>query len=296
MDVIKATDMAPGKSSIHVVAGPPGLGKSWFCGTVGEIIPPEEVLLIATLAREVKSAKYQQYDYDTIVCEDPEWEPQSGIYKSTGYSSLVKTLRELRTDDKYGAVILDSGTEAGELAWHQALEPWKVADPSEMGTSGNRFAPYTALDSYMDEIVRSLSKLAGHPAAGKLSVKRPKFVIITWHVQPPKETIGSDETADEKGEGIEYEGSVLPMIRGRFRRRLGQLIDSFVYADRQAVMDPKTTRTSVQHVIQVRSTKEKHCKFPGILPDGVNFIPNSFPAFINLMNESVELLREQDSK
>jgi hypothetical protein len=292
LDIIKATDMEPGRSSIHVVAGPPGIGKSWFCGTVGEVIDPSEVLLIATIAREVRSVKYQQYNYDTVICEDDQWEPHNGLYVSSGYSELLKIVKDLRKDKKYGAVILDSGTEAG----HFALEPWKVGDPSEMKSEGNRFQPYTQLDSAMDELVRGCSKLAGHPAAGKVSVARPKFVLITWHIQPPKETIGDAETADQKGEGVEYEGSVLPMVRGRFRRRIMGLVDSFVYADRVAETHPKTQKTMIKHKIQIRSTNERHCKFPGIPPEKVTYIDNSFPEFLRVMDESLERLKKEREK
>lgn len=287
MDIIKATDMRPTKSCITIVAGPPGLGKSWFAGTVAEIVDPKEVLLIATLEREARSALYQKYDFDTVRCVDDEWEPGAGIYHATGYTKLKETIRELRTDENYGAVILDSGTEAGELAWHEALEPWAVGDPSQMGSSGNPYAPYTALDSYMDELTRGLAKLAGHPAGGKGDVVRPKHVIITWHVQPPKDSPGTGESADEKGGGVEYEGSVLPMVRGRFRRRLMGMVDAFIYVDRRLEIGP-TGKTERNYKIQVASDNEKHCKIPGILPSKLTHINNSFPEYLNLIEESIK--------
>ncbi len=290
LDIIKATNMAPTRSSIHVVAGPPGLGKSWFCGTVAEVVPPEEVLLIATLGREVKSIQYQRHDFDTILIEDDEWEPSRKSYKATGCTKLISLLTELREDDKYAAIILDSGTEAGEMAWHEALSPFNVSDPSEMAES-NRFLPYTKTGDLMDQIIRSMAKLAGHPSGGKNNVKRTKFVLMTWHVQPPKEKVGSGESADEKGEGVEYEGSVLPMIRGAFRRKLGQYVDSFVYVDRIAEVNKTTARTEMRHVLQVRSDLSKHCKFPGILPDGVNYIDNNFKAYMDLVDKGLENLK-----
>lgn len=292
MIILKAQDMAPRSSCVTAVAGPPGLGKSWFCGSVADVLPPEEVLLIATLSREVKSVKYQQHNLDTVICEDDEWEPHNKLYKSTGYNKLIEIIKELREDDKYSAVILDSGTEAGELAWHNALEPWKVSDTAELG-QGNRFAPYTQLDANMDEIVRGLAKLAGHPSAGKMSVKKPKHVLITWHVQPPKEGIGDTETADQRGGGVEYEGEVLPMIRGRFRRRLMGMLDAFIYADRVAELNTKTMKTSNNYVLQINSTPEKHCKFPGMVPEKLRHIPNSFQSFIDTMEMTLELLKAE---
>lgn len=289
LDIIKANDMAPIRSSIHAIAGPPGLGKSWLLGTVAEVVPPEEVLLIATLGREVKSAKYQQYNLDTIIIEDDEWEPADGSYKATGYQRLISLFKELREDEKYAAILLDSGTEAAEQAWHEALSPFKVSDPSEMA-EGSRFLPYTKTGDLMDQMTRSLAKLAGHPSGGKNNVKRTKFVLMAWHVQPPKEKVGSGESADEKGEGVEYEGSVLPMIRGAFRRKLMQRVDSFVYVDRVAKLN-NLGRTEIKHMLQVRSDLTKHCKFPGVLPDGVTHIENNFKAYIDLIDQSLENMK-----
>lgn len=288
-DPIKANDVAPTRASIHVVAGPPGMGKSWFCGTVAEVVPPEEVLLLATLPREVRSVQYQRHNLDTLIIQDEAWEPENNLYQATGCNKLIKVLKELRTDDKYSAIILDSGTEAGELAWHAALAPFKVGDPSEMGRE-NRFSPYTKCGELMEQVVRSLSKLAGHPSGGRNDVVRPKFVLVTMHIQPPKEGLGADESADQKGGGVEYEGSVLPMLRGRFRRRLAGLVDGFVYADR--VPDRTSTgRIQVSHKIQVRSDLERHAKFPGLLPDGVTHVDNNFKKYIELVDRSLANLQ-----
>lgn len=288
MDIIKAYDMRPTKSCITVVAGPPGLGKSWFAGTVAEVVDPKEVLVLATLEREVKSYWYQKHNFDVVRCIDDGWEPSQESFKATGHNTLLNAIKELRTDDKYGAIILDSGTDAGENAWHAALEPFGVGDPSQLS---NSYAPYTALDSHMDEVIRGLSKLAGHPAGGKSDITRPKHIIITWHVQPPKDSPGAAESADQKGEGVEYEGSVLPMVRGRFRRRLMGLLDAFVYVDRKLLLDEKTGRSKRQYVIQVASDNEKHAKFPGKLPDKVTHIPNSFSEYLKLMEESLGALK-----
>jgi len=159
MELIKARDISPTTNHITVVAGPPGLGKSYFCGSIGEVIPPEEVLLIGTLEREVKSVLYQKYDYDTVLCADDDWNPARKAFRATGYQQLIDTLEELRDDTKYSAVILDSGTEAGELAWHDALSTHGVATASAI--KGGSFPAYDKMSTNMEQIVRSIAKLAG---------------------------------------------------------------------------------------------------------------------------------------
>lgn len=268
MKVTKARDLSPTAGSFTIVAGPPGLGKSTFAGTVAEYVGADRTLLIATLPREVNSTEYQKHNIDTIVCADDQWEPSAGKAGliATGYDCLIDTLRQLRTDDQYSAVILDNGTEAAEMAWHASMAPLGVADPNDLGRGGNRFAPYTTLREKMEQLMRSLSILTGKTGL----VTRPKLVIVPWHVQPPKETSDNDDSADEKGQGAEYEGSYLPMVRGGFRRRLGGLVDNYVYAAIENVRSGNSMTGTPHYCIQVVTDNDRHVKIAGQVPtDGL---------------------------
>lgn len=283
MEIVKARDLGPGHGMLTVVAGPPGLGKSWFAGTVAEYMDPSEVLLIATLPREVKSVKYQEHNIDTIVITDEDWVPDEGKLMADGYGRLNKLLMELREDEDYGAVIVDNGTEMSELAWHAALETHGTGDPTQLGR--NKWDPYTSLDSNLSQLIYNLALLAGNTGSGTTSkVARPKQVIVPWHVQPPKESPGDDESADEKGKGSEYEGEYLLQIRGRQRRSVGQKIDALVYAVRRGeIKDKVSMREEMKYMLQVAPDRKRHTKLPGKKPD-VRYIPNNFNEFMKLVD------------
>lgn len=275
MEIINARSVGPETGSLTIPAGPPGLGKSWFAGTVAEHVGGEHVIVIATLPREINSVQYQKYDVDGVICTDEEWSPEVKVLKATGYADLMKFLRDLRTDEHYKAVILDNGTEAAELAWHAAMAPLGVGDPNDLGRGSNRFAPYTSLRDKMENLIRSLSILTGKTGL----VTQPKLVIVPWHVQPPKDTTDDSDSADAKGQGSEYEGEYLPMIRGAFRRRLMALVDNYIYTDIQQVpADAKKPLGKMEnhYCLQVVSDRERHVKIEGGFPDADKLVKGKF--------------------
>jgi hypothetical protein len=233
-----------------------------------DLSPRDEVLLIATLPREVKSWKYQEYDPDTILIEEAgTWDPLNKSYKPTAFRETASLLDELVQDEKYRAIIIDNGTEVGEFAWHDSLAPLKIGDPNELGTGGNRFAPYTSIRERMENFIMKVNRLTNPKACA-----REKHIIIPWHVQEPKD----DETSKKD---VEYAGKELPMIRGGFRRRIGQKIDVIVYMTRKVADGGK----KVEYKLQVVSDMEKHCKVPCQVPQGVKFINPTYEALLQLI-------------
>jgi len=282
LPIVKATDIGPRAGQLIVVAGPPGTGKSTFAGGAADYFDPSEVLLIATLPREVNTAIYQTHDLDTIVLYDEDWDPDNKKLIARAYDQFMKITNDLKSDEQYKCVILDNGTEFDDMTWHASLEPFGVADPTDL-PGRNKWDPYVKQREKMEAAMRRLMLLTGKVTTTsgdtlKTAVAQPKFIIIPWHVQPPKEGPGDDETADEKGKGVEYEGDYLVMARGQFRRRAEQLFEAFIFADKQQVVDKKTYKTSLEYVVQVQSDRQRHIKTPFSFSD--KFIPNSFKNYM----------------
>lgn len=275
----------------YVIAGPGGTGKSSFLGSMAKYVKDtygKKTLLIATLPREIRSWKYQELgpDYlDRVIVEDEDWRPDLKRFNATGFQKTLEIEEWLYDNESYGAVILDNGTEHAEQAWHACLAPLSVSSPSEI-EGRSRWLPYERLDAMLDQSVKSLVSLTTHPTA-------PKFVGISWHIQAPKDdTVEGDGTggktvkvsADNQAKGIEYEGEILPMIRGKYRRRLVNQVEAMLHTDiqqRQMLKDGKLVQ-DVSYMIQVRPNAERHVKLPGAMP-GFTFIPNDFESFVQVL-------------
>ena len=128
-----------------IVAGPPGTGKSTL---LGDAAKGRKALLLATLSREVASWKYRQHNVDVI----PLWE--SGWFatdvdgslpkglKVEGFTRVRQVLNDLLDDEEYEVILLDSGTELAELAWHDAMLPYGVIAPGYITDGKSRWLPY----------------------------------------------------------------------------------------------------------------------------------------------------------
>jgi AAA domain-containing protein len=268
-----------------VVEGPPGTGKSTLCGSMAEVLGKDKVILIATLPREIKSWKYQEHQIDRILLTDADWEPDMKHFGATAAAEFLKVVRYLRDEDtQYDAVILDSGTELAEFGWRAALAPHSVGSPAQMEDGKSRWLPYETLSNYLDLAIKELISLTE-------VAKRPKYVAVTWHIQPPKDdmSVGGGATkksADAAGKGVEYEGDVLPMIRGQYRRKLGSQFEAVIFTDMQskATLNAagKVAGYTTEYMLQVRPDLERQTKLPCQLP-AQSYIHNSFKNLLELV-------------
>jgi len=259
--------------------GAPGMGKSYFAGSVCEVVDPERVLLLVTKPREKSGWLYRKHGLTkrAIVFHDQGWNPSASKYVATAWKNLMTTLDNLYEDTDYDAIILDPGTDAIKLADHSLMAPHKVGSPGDLGDTRSY---YRQLKDKSQEFV---DKLVGLSISDL--TKSPKHIIVTWHAQPPKEDINPNKaSADQVGKGVEYEGKVLPMIEGSYRRKLAADFSCVAYADilpARRVMDKeskKLVQRDAEYVIQVIADADRHAKVADAPPMREKYLPNNFKA------------------
>lgn len=288
-EILPARELSASEAIVLLVLGPPKVGKSHL---LSSLCAEGKSLLISTLAREASSEGYQKHNPDVIRLSDPGWRPSRGKFDATAYTRFLELMETLADDDEYKVVLLDSGTELGEFAWHEALRPFGVASPADMEDKDNRFRPYTKIADLMRQALDALLLLKEAPL--------PKHVGIAWHLQNTKDDqVVFDQakqakvtkaSADSKGESVEYMGSVLPMMQGGFRRKIAALADAVVYSHVQYERVPRVGKPgSDQHpkyVIQIVPDEERHAGIPAIVPAGMTFIPNEWKSLKKLLVEN----------
>lgn len=270
-----------------IALGGPGLGKSTLAGSICEVVPPNETLLIVAKPGEEKSFTYVKHglDQSAELFFDMGWLPGLKRYKAGAYNKLLQRIVDLVDDTKFGAVIVDPGTDVVNMIEHCILEPH---GKGSFGDLADTMGAYRSLGDMSQEFLMTASLLSSR------LVKRPKWVIIPWHVQPAKEgqyvKIGQgqkekQESADEKAQGIEYEGVVLPMLEGRYRRKLAADVDVVVYCDLEVKKNLRTQVDEVSYFIQAAPNKDRHAKVRGS-PVLRGRFPNNMQALIAAMEEA----------
>lgn len=271
-----------------LLAGSPGTGKSHFLASVCEVVPPEKVDLIITKPRELESEGYARYglvEQANVFSDVRTWRPHADKYEATAWSRLLDHVYGLLDDEEKDAVILDAGTDAMTHLERFLIAPNRVASPGDLHDTRGY---YRQIASNAEAFIQILTALTGPEA------RRPKFVIVAWHTQPPKDS-GQQTTAsaDQKGEGIEYEGRVLPMIEGGYRRKIAGDFSCVAYTDivpGGKKLDPKTKKmveSGPEYRIQVLADKDRHAKIAGMLAEGDKFMPNEFKALFERVGGKV---------
>lgn len=259
------------------VLGSPGTGKSFFAASVADVVGAENTLLLATRPREASSWGYTSRGIPRELFFDSGWRPSVGKYEAKAYLLLMRRLEALFNDETYDAVIVDVGGDAFELAKHELLAPHKASNPRDTPDS---MSFYGSLSYKSKELTQALAVL---PFA-----KRPKHVIVTMHTQPAREdqqrkgvTIKS---ADKAAQGVEYEGTVLPMIEGGHRFGYAGEFDIIVYSDIVHEFDSKTRTSTTKYVIQTAPDKDRHAKVAVSPLLEAKTMTNTFTALLGAIN------------
>jgi len=179
--------------------------------------------------------------------------------------------------------------DGSRIAWpinrtadHSLMSPHRVGSPGDLGDTRSY---YRQLKDKSQEFV---DKLVGLSISDL--TKSPKHIIVTWHAQPPKEDINPTKaSADQVGKGIEYEGKVLPMIEGSYRRKLAADFSCQIYAEvlpARRVMDKTTNKMvdgSAEYVVQVQADANRFPKVADAPPMTQKYLPNDFKVLYDLI-------------
>jgi len=254
-----------------VALGAPKLGKSTFAASMAEVIPPEKIALLVTKPNELNSWGYEHYKLRerAQLIYDEGWRPSLGQFKAEGFVRLMQAIYNLYDDREIEGVIVETGTDVCELLKHKLLAPYKATSLSDLRQEG-KDANYSYWDEFgegMKEFFQATTNLATP------LVKKSKFVIVTWHVQPQKEGDAKTgkKSADQTAAGVEFEGNVLPMIDGSYRRKLAADVDCVAFFDVETV-----PRKQVEYVMRVVPNSERHAGVRLAPSLAQALIPNNF--------------------
>ena len=236
--------------------GAPGTGKSTLLGSIGELLPPEEVLLLAPKPREINSFMYRRHGIHEAaeVFKDHRWRPSLGVYEADAFDRLSRRLLELYEDTKFRAVLLDPFTDVVALAAHELLRAEQAETPKDLRDS---IGFYGALKHRLKNFTQDLVGLASP------DLPQPKHVFVAVHAQRPvEEDIKGKATADAKGKGVEWEGDVLPMVEGGYRREIAGEFDlvGFTSVEYENVRVGNAFKRQESYVVQLNASPDRHAK------------------------------------
>lgn len=276
-----------------LVLGAPGTGKSHFAGSIAEVVKPERVLLLCCKPREKTSALYRKYgitERAEVYTDMASWNPEKGRYDAKAWRALYDRVDSLLSDDKYDAIVVDPFTDAVDLLEHHIIAPHKVGSPGEMSDTQGF---YRQLKDKSADFMQRLTALTDSSVA-----KSPKFVIVTMHVQPVKEAQqlsrsqggGIKPSSDMRGEGVEFEGSMLPQMEGAYRRRMAADFGLVIYTDvkngKRMNVQSKQMEAFTDFRVQVRCSEERHAKMAPVVADAVpEHLPNKFAEIYKYLKE-----------
>lgn len=234
--------------------GPPGTGKSRLLGSIGALVPADEIVLIVPKPREGNSALYREYGIKPNVFKDHNWRPTVDTYEADGFKRLMQFIYALYDDTSASVVLLDPLTDAVDLASHQILKGERAATPRDLR---DPLGYYASMRKLMKELVTGLTGLASP------DLPRPKHVFAAVHAQPTKEEdVKGKETTEGRAKGISYFGEALPMIEGGYRQDIAGEFDIVGYTtvkhENKVTAGKLEKKTS--YLVQLAPDAERHAK------------------------------------
>lgn len=196
------------------VTGVPGTGKSHFARSARDV---GKTLIALT---DPKEASFYGGEGVTLF-HDFEWRPHASVYQADAFLRLLAWCDvAAKSDAEY--VIVDTGSEASDLAMHECLKMHATNDPGDV-SHGKAWIGH---DQKIKELVTELRRL----------VARGKTVIVTFHGQMKElEGAGASRLAtsfgDKNVKEQRFEDQLLPSMMTSIRQRIHSVFDLWLYTN-----------------------------------------------------------------
>lgn len=196
------------------VVGLPGSGKSHFARSAREL---GKTAVALTDPKE--ETTYGTEGVTTFY--DLDWRPHVNSYNATGFNRLLAWCdAQCGSDAKY--IVIDTGSEASDLAMHEVLKIHATGDPSDVPHGKG----WTGHDQKIKELVIELRRLQA----------RGKTVIVTFHGQM-KELEGAGTAqkrvsfGDKNVQEFKFDEQLLPAVYGSIRQRIHSVFALWLYTN-----------------------------------------------------------------
>lgn len=196
------------------ITGVPGTGKSYFARSAREL---GKTLVALT---DPKEASFYGIEGVTQFA-DFDWRPHAGSYQADALLKLFTWLDE-RTKDDSKFVVVDTGSEASDLAMHEVLKMHTTGDPSDVSHG----KAYTGHDTQIKALVTELRRIQA----------RGKHVIVTFHgAMKELEGAGTAQKAQSFGDKNKmewrFDEQLLPAMNSSIRQRIHSVFDLWLYTN-----------------------------------------------------------------
>lgn len=194
------------------VTGIPGSGKSYFARSARALGKT------AIALTDPKEAGFYGADGVTVFA-DLEWRPHMSQYNADAMTRLFAWL-DARSEDDSQFVVLDTGSEASDLAMHEVLKVHSTDSPADIPYG----RAYQGHDNQFNALITELRRL----------VARGKTCIVTFHGQM-KELEGAGDAAkrpsfaDKNKLEWQFDDQMLPALRTALRQRIAAPFDLWLY-------------------------------------------------------------------
>lgn len=194
------------------LVGNPGEGKSHFARSARDV---GKTLIALT---DPKEASFYGPEGVSLF-HDFDWRPHANDFSATAFLELLKWCDMVAKSDAQFAVI-DTGSEASDLAMHDNLKMHGAASPSDV-SNGKAWIGH---DQSMKALITELRRIQA----------RGKTVIVTFHGQM-KEMEGAGDAkksiafADKNKMEWRFDEQLLPAIMTSMRQRIHSVFDIWLY-------------------------------------------------------------------